>query len=69
MSTAVTLNIPAINCHHCTNTIARETMELPGVINVEGDVKEKTATFTLEYPAALEEVKKTLAEIGYPAAD
>jgi len=69
MSYTVTLNIPAISCHHCTNTIARETMELPGVINVEGSVQEKTATFTLEYPAALDAVKQTLTEIGYPAAN
>jgi hypothetical protein len=44
-------------------------MELPGVINVEGDVQDKTATFTLEYPNALADVKKTLVEIGYPPAN
>lgn len=69
MSTTVTLNIPAISCGHCVKTIARETMDLPGVINVEGDPQQKTATFTLEYPTALAEVKKTLVEIGYPAAN
>jgi copper chaperone CopZ len=68
MSYTVKLNIPDISCHHCTNTIARETKELPGVINVEGDVAAKTATFTLENEAALAGVKQTLVEIGYPPA-
>lgn len=68
MSYTITLNIPAISCHHCTNTIARETMELPGVVKVEGNVQEKTATFVLESPSALDAVKETLVEIGYPPA-
>lgn len=67
MSTSVTLNIPAISCGHCVMTIKRETKELPGVLAVEGSPQAKTATFTLESEAALADVKKTLAEIGYPA--
>ncbi len=69
MSTTVTLSIPAISCHHCTNTIARETKDLPGVIKVEGNPKAKTATFTVENEAALSAVKLTLVEIGYPATN
>jgi copper chaperone len=69
MSQTVTLNIPAISCHHCTNTITRETQELPGVISVKGDPQAKTATFTVENDAALAAVKATLVEIGYPAAN
>ena len=69
MSQTVTLNIPAISCHHCTNTIERETKELPGVISVKGDPQAKTATFTLADEAALADVKATLIEIGYPAAN
>jgi copper chaperone len=68
MSYSVTLKIPDISCHHCTNTIARETKDLPGVIKVEGDVAAKTATFTLDNEAALAGVKQTLVEIGYPPA-
>jgi copper chaperone CopZ len=48
-------------------TIVRETKELPGVEKVEGNVAEKTATFTLESEQALNGVKATLVEIGYPA--
>jgi len=69
MSQTVTLSIPAISCHHCTNTIALETQDLPGVIAVKGDLQTKTATFTVENDAALVGVKETLAEIGYPAAN
>jgi copper chaperone len=69
MSQTVTLNIPAISCHHCTNTIAQETQDLPGVIAVKGDPQAKTATFTVENDAALVGVKATLVEIGYPAAN
>ena len=45
MSTTVTLNIPDIYCHHCTDTIARETMELPGVIKVEGKSESQDRDF------------------------
>jgi len=69
MSYNVKLSIPNISCHHCTNAIAMETKDLPGVIKVEGDVATKTAEFTLENEAALAAVKLTLVEIGYPAAN
>jgi copper chaperone CopZ len=49
-------------------TIMRETKDLPGVEKVEGDVEGKTATFTLQNELALNAVKQTLVEIGYPAA-
>ena len=67
MAYTVTLKIPNISCGHCTMTIVRETKDLPGVEKVEGDVANKTATFTLDNEMALNAVKHTLAEIGYPA--
>ena len=69
MSVNVKLSIPNISCHHCTNTVMRETKDLPGVESVEADVETKTATFTLASEANLSLVKETLAEIGYPAAN
>ncbi len=68
MSITITFSIPAISCHHCTNTIIRETRDLPGVIKVEGDPKAKTATFTVANEAVLTNVRQTLIEIGYPPA-
>jgi copper chaperone len=69
MSYTVTLSIPAISCHHCTNTIERETKELPGVIEVQADLGTKTATYTLADEPSLSGVKETLVEIGYPPAN
>jgi len=69
MSYTVTLSIPNISCHHCTNTVVRETKDLPGVLKVEASVEAKTATFTLENEPTLGNVKQTLAEIGYPSAN
>jgi len=69
MSVNVKLSIPNISCHHCTNTIQRETKDLAGVESVDADVQTKTATFTLKSEADLALVKETLAEIGYPAAN
>jgi copper chaperone len=68
MAYTVTLNIPNISCHHCTMTVKRETKDLPGVLDVDADVQTKTATYTLENESVLTEVKKTLAEVGYPVA-
>jgi copper chaperone CopZ len=50
-------------------TIQRETGELAGVESVQGDVATKTATFVLKDEHSVETLKKTLAEIGYPAAN
>lgn len=69
MSVTVKLNVPGISCHHCTMTIQRETQDIAGVEKVDADVESKTATYVLRDERVLPEVKKTLAEIGYPAAD
>lgn len=69
MSVNVKLSIPNISCHHCTNTILRETKDLPGVENIQADVESKSATYTLASEAALSRVKETLVEIGYPAVN
>lgn len=68
MAYDVTLQIPAISCHHCVATIKRETSDVPGVLGVEADAEARTATYKLENAAALPKVKEVLAEIGYPAA-
>ena len=67
MSYNVTLKVPAISCGHCVMTIKRETKDVPGVVSVDADAQNKTATYTLESEAVLPQVKATLAEIGYPA--
>jgi copper chaperone len=63
----ITLSIPNISCHHCVMTIKRESGFVDGVEFVSGDVEGKTATFQVEGDGALAALKKTLAEVGYPA--
>ncbi len=69
MAQNVTLSIPNISCHHCVMTIKRETKDIPGVLTVDADAAQKTATYSLESEAVLAQVKATLAEIGYPSAN
>ena len=68
VSYSVTLSIPAISCGRCVMKIQRVTKELPGVLTVQADSDSKTATYVLESENALDQVKQTLAEIGFPAA-
>jgi copper chaperone CopZ len=64
----ISLNIPNISCHHCVMTIKRESGFVDGAEFVSGDVEGKTATFQVESDGALEALKATLTEAGYPAA-
>lgn len=64
-----TLSIPTISCDHCVMTIQRELREIKGIEEVNGDVKEKKIIVQWDSPATLEEIKSTLQEINYPAAD
>jgi len=50
-------------------TIQRELREIKGIEEVNGDVKEKKIIVQWDSPATLEEIKSTLQEINYPAAD
>jgi copper chaperone len=63
------LSVPNISCGHCVMTIQKELNELEGVKKVEGDPTTKEITVEWENPATLEEIKSTLEEINYPAAD
>lgn len=65
----ISLTMPNISCHHCLMTIKRESSFVAGVEFVGGDVAGKTATFQVESEAALDALKKALAEAGYPTSD
>jgi copper chaperone CopZ len=62
----ITLSIPNIHCNHCIMTIKRETGFVDGAEFVSGDQEGRSATFQVESDAALESLKATLAEAGYP---
>ena len=63
-----TLNFPNISCNHCVMTIKRESGFVDGVDFVSGNVEAKTATFNIASTEALESLKTTLWEAGYPVA-
>ena len=65
----ITLSIPNISCHHCVMTVKRESGFVEGVEFVSGDVDKKVATFQVAGDEALRELKKVLAEAGYPPAN
>jgi hypothetical protein len=50
-------------------TVKRESGFVEGAEFVSGDVDGKIATFQVTGDEALQELKRTLAEAGYPAAD
>jgi len=60
--------VPNISCGHCVATITNELKELDGVRKVDGNPQTKTITVEAQPPAAEEQIKAKLAEIGYPAA-
>ena len=64
-----TFSIPNISCGHCVMSIKNELNEIQGVSSVEGNPEGKKIIVEWETPATLEEIKSTLKEINYPAAD
>ena len=64
----VTLSVPGISCGHCVNTVERELAMVAGVEAVKADLGSKLVTFNYRDEATLAEARKTLVEIGYPAA-
>jgi copper chaperone CopZ len=65
----ITVHIPNIHCQHCMMTIRRESGLVEGAEFVSGDVEAKTATFRIESEQALQSLRETLAEAGYPVED
>ena len=64
----VKLDIPNISCNHCIMTVKRESGFVDGVEFVSGDVDAKTATFQVAGEEALDALKASLADAGYPVA-
>jgi Cu+-exporting ATPase len=62
----VTLDIPNISCNHCIMTVKREAGFVDGAEFVSGDIGAKKAVFEVEDDKALQALKETLAEAGYP---
>ena len=65
----VTFSVPNIHCMHCTHTIKMELSELEGVSQVDADLESKMVTVEYDSPATEQELRETLAQINYPAAN
>ena len=66
---SVTYTVPNISCKHCTHTIAMELSEIKGVTQVDADIQTQLVKVDFTEPATDQEIRKTLAEINYPAAE
>jgi len=62
-------SIPNISCGHCVKSIQKELGDMDGVSAVEGDPGAKEITVSWDAPATEENIKSTLKEINYPAAN
>lgn len=62
-------SIPKISCGHCVATIQNKIKELDGILKVEGNSQDKTATVEWHAPASESQIKSKLSEIGYPVSD
>ena len=60
------LKVQGMSCDHCVKAITDALGELPGVSNVNIDLKAATVSFAFE-PALtpLEKIKLTITEAGY----
>ena len=68
MATRLDLHAPDIGCDHCAHAITAALSPLPDVQSVEVDVPTKTVSLELVGNASLDDIKSTLADIGYPVA-
>ncbi|GHO42075.1 heavy-metal-associated domain-containing protein [Ktedonospora formicarum] len=65
----ITLNIPAMSCQHCVQTITKTLAGLPGTQNVQVDLATKTVRLTTDTEAVPRSgIESALADAGYPVA-
>jgi len=67
--TKVTYFVPNISCEHCTHTIAMELSDIQGVSMVDADVETRLVEVEFDDPATDAQLRSTLNEINYPAAE
>lgn len=64
-----TVNVPAINCSHCTHTIEMELGELDGVATVSADETSKDVIIKWQEPATWDAIHDLLVAIDFPPAE
>ncbi len=64
----VTLNVPKMSCGHCKMTVENAGGSLGGVKSISADPQTKAVDISYDESAvSLDEIRKALAEAGYPA--
>ncbi len=70
MTTETTLNIPAIHCESCVNTITRTLAVLPSVKVAEADPENKLVRVEFDESAvSVDQIREALDEVGFCAED
>lgn len=64
-----TVNIPAIHCGNCTNTIEMEVGEIEGVNSVVANADDKNVTIEWGEPATWDAIRSLLVEIEFEPVD
>jgi copper chaperone len=66
MMTVQTYSVPAISCDHCVNAITGEVTKVPGVAQVDVDLKTKTVTVVGDVDDAA--IRTAIDDAGYDVA-
>jgi copper chaperone CopZ len=61
-----TVDIPNINCGHCTHTIEMELGDMAGVQTVKADMEKRQVLVEWGQPATWDKIESLLVEINYP---
>ncbi len=63
------ITVQNIKCGGCANSIQKKLSNITGVSNIEIDIEEGKISWTDATSDHVEEVKNTLAKMGYPEGD
>jgi len=65
MSTTATYTVSGMTCGHCVSSVTEEVANIPGVTEVQVDLKSGAVTVTSETPVEETAVKAAVDEAGY----
>ena len=69
MAVTTTYSVTGMTCGHCAQAVSGELTALPGVADVQVDVRSGSVTVTSAEPLAAEDVRAAVDEAGYELAD
>ena len=65
MSTTATYTVSGMTCGHCVSSVTEEVTSIPGVTDVQVDLKSGAVTVISEAPLEEAAVKAAVDEAGY----